>query len=77
MAKRYRRKTNWVPQEQREFTVTDERPDRLDFDRLKDLFLIAALSDAGVRPGRPSSSGGFPTARTTRFEEADKTLDQR
>ena len=45
MAKAYRRKTNWVPQEERDFTLTDQRPERLDFDRLKDLFLVAALTD--------------------------------
>jgi hypothetical protein len=46
----YRKKTNWTPQAEREFTVTDERPDRFDPLRLKDLFLVAALSDGDNPP---------------------------
>ena len=41
---KYRKKTGWVPQEEREFVLSDTRPDRIDRDRLADLILVMAFS---------------------------------
>jgi|GEM_PF-5527886 len=43
MPRKYQRKTNWTPQEERQFTVTDNRPDHIDRQGVVDLLLFMAF----------------------------------
>ena len=60
---KYRKKTGWVPQAEREFTLSDTRPDRIDRSRLADLVLVMAFSRTGQdRPQTGPRQGQTPVS---------------
>ena len=61
----YRRKTGWVPQSEREFTLTDDRPDTIDVDKLAELILVMVFTSDDDSPpdGRMIARLGHPPTR--------------
>ena len=60
----YRRKTGQVPQSERRFTITDDRADRIDVDKLADLILFMVVNHDQPEPdGRMTARLGHPPTR--------------